>query len=94
MKEKKKKAREWLGLDWFYGISTIVGYLIPNPFYTYILNIWFLNTFCKWYFLTDLSLSVFGLQLNGFTYFYLIRIILLTISHLFERSLMFASLAI
>ena len=22
----------------FYGISTIVGYLMPNPFYTYILN--------------------------------------------------------
>ena len=25
-------------LVWFYGISTIVGYLMPNPFYTYILN--------------------------------------------------------
>ena len=25
-----------LGLVWFYGISTIVGYLMPNPFYTYI----------------------------------------------------------
>ena len=24
------------GLVWFYGISTIVGYLMPNPFYTYI----------------------------------------------------------
>ena len=23
----------------FYGISTIVGYLIPNPLYTYILDI-------------------------------------------------------
>ena len=23
------------GLVWFYGISTIVGYLMPNPFYTY-----------------------------------------------------------
>ena len=28
----------WVG---FYGISTIVGYLMPNPLYTYILNIWF-----------------------------------------------------
>ena len=26
----------WVG---FYGISTIVGYLMPNPLYTYILNI-------------------------------------------------------
>ena len=22
-----------LGLIWFYGISTIVGYLMPNPFF-------------------------------------------------------------
>ena len=27
------------GLVGLYGISTIVGYLMPNPFYTYILNI-------------------------------------------------------
>ena len=29
-----------IGLVGFYGISTIVGYLIPNPLYTYILNIY------------------------------------------------------
>ena len=28
------------GLVWFYGISTIVGYIMPNPFYTYILDIY------------------------------------------------------
>ena len=28
-----------VGLVGFYGILTIVGYLMPNPFYTYILNI-------------------------------------------------------
>ena len=27
------------GLAWFNGISTIVGYSMPNPLYTYILNI-------------------------------------------------------
>ena len=27
------------GLVGFYGISTIVGYLMPDPLYTYILNI-------------------------------------------------------
>ena len=27
------------GLVGFYGISTIVAYLMPNPLYTYILNI-------------------------------------------------------
>ena len=30
----------WLGWVGFYGISTIVGYLMPNPFYTCIL-VWF-----------------------------------------------------
>ena len=28
------------GLVGFYGRSTIVGYLMPNPLYTYILNIY------------------------------------------------------
>ena len=32
------------GLVWFYGISTFLGYLKPNPVYTYILNI---NMICK-----------------------------------------------
>ena len=30
----------WFGLVGFYGISTIVGYLMPSAFYTYILNIY------------------------------------------------------
>ena len=30
----------WFGWVWFYGISTIVGYLMPNPLYTYIYNIY------------------------------------------------------
>ena len=30
----------WFGLVWFYGISTIVGCLIPNPFHVFILNIY------------------------------------------------------
>ena len=35
-KERKKKERKkengLFGLVWFYGISTFVGYLTPNPF--------------------------------------------------------------
>ena len=31
---------EVLSLAWFYGISTFVGYLMPNPLYTYTLNIY------------------------------------------------------
>ena len=30
----------WFGLADFFGISTIVGYLMPNSLYTYILNIY------------------------------------------------------
>ena len=35
-------------LVWFYGISNIVGYLMPNPVLKCKVNIWFENTFC-WY---------------------------------------------
>ena len=30
----------WFGWVWSYGISTMVGYLMPNPLYTCILNIY------------------------------------------------------
>ena len=30
----------WLGWVGFYGISTRVGYLMPNPLYTYISNMY------------------------------------------------------
>ena len=36
----------WFGLVGLYGISTIVGYLMPNPLYTYILDIYDLVSFC------------------------------------------------
>ena len=29
----------WFGFGWFYGISTILNYLIPYLLYTYILNV-------------------------------------------------------
>ena len=28
----------WFGLVWFHGISTIIGYLMPNSVYTYLAN--------------------------------------------------------
>ena len=34
------KKVKLLGLVWFYDISTIVGYLMPNPLCTYISNIY------------------------------------------------------
>ena len=33
------------GLVWFYGISTVVDYLMPNSIYTYILDIYSLVWF-------------------------------------------------
>ena len=30
-----------IGFGWVYGISTTVGYFMPNPLYTYILDIKF-----------------------------------------------------
>ena len=34
-KQREKKEKK-ISLVWFYEMSTIVGYLIPNPLYTYI----------------------------------------------------------
>ena len=36
----KKKTRLGFDLIGFYGISTNIGYLMLNPFYTYISNIY------------------------------------------------------
>ena len=41
---------DWFGLITFYGISTIAGYLTPNPIYIYVLNM-----ICKHIFLITLS---------------------------------------
>ena len=101
----------------FYGISTILVYLMSNPFHTYILNIYDLVWLCfmayhhcrifnaksslyiyikymisqhilEITFLNEPEL-IFCTQLNGFTFFSLIQIILFTINHLFAHSEMF-----
>ena len=41
------------GLVWFYDISTISGYLMSNPVFTYIQNTWFVNIFCRYKHLND-----------------------------------------
>ena len=79
----------WFGLVWSYGISTILCYLMVNLYYTYISNIWFLNTFFRYHFWS--SLSPFFLELNDFTYF--IRTILFAFNHLLARSVLFSSTA-
>ena len=65
----------WFGWVWFYGISTIVGYLMPNPFYTYILNInmiwfrcvsWYINH-CRLY--NDKSFIYIYIYIYGLVWF-------------------------
>ena len=36
----------WFALLCFYGMLTIVGFLISNAVLTYRLDVWFVNTFC------------------------------------------------
>ena len=43
--EMAEELDHLIGLVWFYGISTIAGYLMPNPFYTYISNMYDLAWF-------------------------------------------------
>ena len=54
----------WLG---FYGISTIVGYLIPNPLYTYVSNIYDL----VWFY--DIS-TIVGYLMTNLLYTYILHI--------------------
>ena len=49
----------WFGLVWFYDI---VGYLMPNSIYTYISNIWFVNTFCRYTQLNDQTVLFLTIQ--------------------------------
>ena len=63
------------GLVWFYGMSNIVGYLMPNSLYTYTLNIWDLYTHFVDNILNEPKLIFLHTVFNGFKYFYLTRII-------------------
>ena len=68
------KCMIWFGWVGFYGISTIIGYLMQNSFYTYMLNM-----ICK-HFVDILKRAwahFFCTQLNGFNCFCPIQIILL-----------------
>ena len=74
----------WFGLAGFNGVSTIIDYLMPNPLYTYVLNM-----ICKHILLITFLKKpelIFYTQLNGFKYFYLTGIIPFTINHLFAHS--------
>ena len=78
-------STEHIDLLWFYGISTIVGYLMPNPLYTYILNI-----YDKWTHFVDNIFKrawayLFYIQLNGFKYCHVSLTIHLNFCYLFTH---------
>ena len=82
-------------LVWFYGISTIVGYLMLNPLYTYILNIYDLigfydiSTILVYLMLNPIyTYEIYMIykhkstKLNSSKYYYVSLIIQLNINHL------------
>ena len=74
-------------LDWFGWFSWHINrcwlFNTKSCFYIYIICIWFVNSFVDT-FLSSLS-SSFCKQLNGFKYFYLTQIFLITINHSFAQ---------
>ena len=56
-------------LVWFYGISIIVGYLMPNSHLIYIKYMIFEHIL--WITFLNKPELIFFTQLNGFTHFYL-----------------------
>ena len=54
----------WFGLVVLYGISTIVGYLMLNLVFPYILNIWFVNIFCRCTQLNDQTVLFLTIQFS------------------------------
>ena len=71
--------RFWLGLVWFYGIPTIVGYLMANPLHIYVINIYDLLTHIVDNILNKSEHTLF------FNYCYLTLIILFNINNLFAQ---------
>ena len=73
----------WFSLVWFYGISTIVGYLMPNHVYSGILDTYMI---CKHIllikFLNEPEIF-FCLQLNGFMFCYITVVIIVVIYRAF-----------
>ena len=70
-------AKLLFSLVWFNGISTIVGYIMPNPVFTYILSIWFVNLFYKCTLINDQTVLFLTIQFS--------------IRHLFALSLPYIS---
>ena len=103
--DKQVPASTWRLIGWLvelYGLSTVVAYLMPNPIFTYILNIWFENTFGRHTFnnvclsnvftnqssITNNSIKHKSTKSNDSKYCYVSLTIQLNISNLFKHSLM------
>ena len=78
-----------LGLVRFYGITTIIGYLMLIPVFTYTLNIWFVDIQLndQTVLFQNNSVKHNSTKLNGSKYCYVSLTIQLNVSHLFAHSL-------
>ena len=70
----------WFGLLRFYDIWNIKGYLMSNPLWTYILNIWFVNAFCLNIFKRTSAHSLYT-----FKWFYVLLCNISHCLHIFKR---------
>ena len=66
---------KYIWLVWFYGISTIIGYLMPNTVYTCILNIY------DWFWFYGISTSI-GYLIPNIVHTYILNIYMI-FNHLF-----------
>ena len=62
-KERLPETRQST-LVWLYSKSTIVGYLMPNPVFTYILDKQIVNTFCRYTQLNDQTVLFLTIQFS------------------------------
>ena len=79
------------GFVWFNGISTTIVNFITKPFFTYLLDIWFLNLRCRYTLLNDQTVLFLTIQfstsqlLKVLKYWYVSLTIDLNIYHLFTQ---------
>ena len=61
----KSKLTFWFCLIWFGFMEYhLFGYLMPNPIFTNILDIWFVKTFCSYTQLNDQTVLFLRIQIN------------------------------
>ena len=69
------------------GISTIVGYLTLNPVFTYLFDIWIVNTFCRYTQLKDQAVLFLTIQFSISQQSYMVPSIVIIVSIITNNSI-------